>query len=129
MIQASGRWNRFNGLRIAADLRSHLALWQTAIFTRQPRIPTGSADTELRHRVDMIAMGNKSKEDINLDRLFIIPKPGQQQSLEDLVRDWLATEMKWVSRGEGARIATRNQRQFQDFKADEPRFLLSLWWE
>ena len=129
MIEAGGRWGGFDGRRIAADLRGSLPLWRTAIFTRQPHLPVGSSDTELRHRVDLIALRDLPKGEINLDRLFVIPEPGRSDELEKLARSWLATEMKWIPRGEAAQAMGGNQREFRDYAKDEPRFLLSLWWE
>jgi hypothetical protein len=129
MIEAGGRWGRFNGPRIAADLRDHLALWRSAIFTRQPRVPVGSSDTELRHRVDLITLSGLPGGEINLDRLFVVPEPGGQDALEKLTREWLATETCWIPRQEAARALGGSQPQFQDYAQDEPRFLLNLWWE
>ncbi len=129
MIEAGGRWGDFNGSRIAADLRANLPLWRTAIFTRQPRLPVGPSDTELRHRVDLIALRDLSRGEINLDRLFIIPEPGRSDALEKLTRDWLATETTWISRGDASRSMGSNLRQFLDYAEDEPRFLLNLWWD
>lgn len=129
MIEAGGCWGGFDGRRIAADLRAHLPQWRTAIFTRQPRLPFGSPDTELRHRVDLIALRDLPKGEINLDRLFVIPEPGRSDDLEKLARCWLATEMKWISHDQAADALGANQREFRDYAKDEPRFLLSLWWE
>src|SRR6185437_2690223 len=129
MIEAGGRWSGFDGPRIAADLRASLPLWRTAIFTRQPHLPSGSSETELRHRVDLIALRDLPKGEINLDRLFVIPEPGRSNAMEKLARYWLATEMKWIPRREAADALGANQRGFHDYAKDEPRFLLSLWWE
>lgn len=129
MIEAGGRWGGFDGRRIAADLRANLPLWRTAIFTRQPHLPFGSPDTELRHRVDLIALRDLPKGEINLDRLFLIPDPGRADDLEKLARYWLATEMKWIPRDQAADALGTNQREFRDYAKNEPRFLLSLWWE
>lgn len=129
MIEAGGRWGDFNGPCIAADLRANLPLWRTAIFTRQLRLPVGPSDTELRHRVDLIALRDLSQGEINLDRLFIIPEPGRSGTLEKLTRNWLATETTWISRGEASRSMGANLRQFLDYAEDEPRFLLNLWWD
>lgn len=129
MIEAGGRWSGFDGRRIAADLRASLPLWRTAIFTRQPHLPVGPSDTELRHRVDLITLRDLPQGEINLDRLFVIPEPGRADDLEKLARYWLATEMKWIPRHEAAHAMGPNQREFRDYAKDEPRFLLSLWWE
>jgi hypothetical protein len=129
MLEAGGRWGGFHGARIAADLRANLPLWRTAIFTRQPRVPGGHSDTELRHRVDLIALSALPKGEINLDRLFIIPEPGRADALEKLARNWLATEMTWISHCEAARAMGGDRRQFEDYAEGEPRFLLNLWWE
>jgi hypothetical protein len=129
MLDAGGRWGRFNGPRIAADLRTNLPLWRNIVFTRQTRMPVGSSDTELRHRVDLIALRDSPKGAISLDRLFIVPEPGKQDEFEALARDWLATEMSWIPRTDAASAVGRKAKLYPDYAADEPRYLLNLWWE
>lgn len=128
LIEAGGLWGDFNGPRIAVDLRGSLPLWRTAIFTRQPRLPAGSSDTELRHRVDLIMLGELHNGEINLDRLFIVPEPGRQDALEKLAGGWHASDLHWISRSEASLAMSSGPTQFQDYAADEPRFVLSLWW-
>jgi hypothetical protein len=129
MLDAGGRWGGFNGPRIAADLRANLPLWRTLVFTRQSHMPAGSSDTELRHRVDLIALRDSPKGVINLDRLFIVPEPGKQDEFEKLARHWLATEMTWISRADAASAMGRKAKFYHDYAVDEPRYLLNLWWE
>ncbi len=129
LLEAGGRWNDFDGQRISGDLRAHKQPWHAAIVTRQPRVLSGTPVTELRHRVDLIVLRDLPKDHANLDHLFVLPEPGQQDSLEQLARGWAADELVWIPRREASQAMGASKFQFQEYPADEQRFLLSLWWD
>jgi hypothetical protein len=129
LIEASGIWGAFNGPRIAADLRASQPLWQRIIFTRQPRVPGGSSDTELRHRVDLILHQAQPGNGGGLDRLYIVPNANRQDEIERLAQAWQATEIAWLSKHEASRSQATTPEKCLGFAADEARFVLSLWWE
>ena len=129
LIEAGGNWNSFDGPRIAGDLRTHSRLWRAAIITRLPRAPAGTPVTELRHRVDLIVLRDLPGGHLNLDHLFLLTEPGQQDVLEQLARAWLAHDLVWMPQREALRAMGASRGRFQDYPQDEPRFLLSLWWD
>jgi hypothetical protein len=129
LIEAGGSWNSFDGRRIASDLRAHVQLWRAAIITREPRIMAGTPVTELRHRVDLIILRDLPSGHVNLDRLFLLTEPSQQDALEQLARGWSATEFVWKPQREALRAMGAIRARFQDYPQDEARFLLSLWWD
>lgn len=129
LIEACDRWNNFDGPRIAKDLRAQTGLWRAAIITREPRVLAGTPVTELRHRVDLIALRDLPKGQVNLDHLFLLPEPGRQDALEQLARGWAATDSIWKPQREALRAMGASRAKFQDYQEDEPRFLLSLWWD
>ncbi len=129
LLEAGRQCGSFDGPRVSADLRAHKQLWQAAIVTRQPRVLSGTPVTELHHRVDLIVLRDLPKDLVNLDHLFVIPEPGQQDALEQLAHGWLADELVWIARREASRALGASKFQFPEFPADEQRFLLSLWWD
>jgi hypothetical protein len=129
LLEAGGRCNGFDGPRVSADLRAHKQLWQAAIVTRQLRVLSGTPITELRHRVDLIVLRDLPKDQVNLDHLFVIPEPVQQDALEQLARGWSSDELVWIALREASRAMGASKFQFPEFPSDEQRFLLSLWWD
>jgi len=129
LLEAGGSWNNFDGQRFSADLRAHKHLWRAAIITRQPRVLSGTPVTELRHRVNLIVLRDLPGDHVSLDHLFVLPEPSQQDSLEQLARGWSADELVWIPRREASRAMGTSKFQFQEYPADEQRFLLSLWWD
>lgn len=129
MIQACGQWNSFDGQRIAKDLRANLRVWRSAILTRVSRLPKGAIATELKHHVNLIALRDLPKNHVNLDTLFIIPEPREQDRLEHLAAGWSPDEMKWFARPEGLRALGSSKFQFAEYTEDESRFLFQAWWD
>jgi len=128
LIEACGHWNTFNGTRIAADLRAHADLWSSAVLTALPMILDGTVVSELRHRVNLVALRDLPNEHVNLDTLFILPHLGRQDAVEALVRAWSPDEVTWISLREGSRAMGASKFRFQDYSADEARFLLRARW-
>ena len=129
LIEASGSWNSFDGPRMAKELRAHTRIWRAAILTREPRVLAGTPVTELRHRVDLIVLRDLPSGHVNLDHLFLLPEPGQQDAVEQLARGWSATDFVWQPQREALRAMGASRARFQDYQQDEPRFLLGLWWD
>ena len=129
LIEACGRWNSFDGPRIAGDLRANTQLWRSAIIARMARVLTGTPVTELRHSIDLIVLRDLPQGLVNLDHLFLLTEPGQQDALEQLARGWSADECVWIPQREASRAMGSTPKRFQDYTTDEPRFLLSVWWD
>jgi hypothetical protein len=129
LIEASGHWNSFDGPRIAGDLRAHTKFWRSAIIARQTRVLTGKPVTELGHRIDLLVLRDLPDGLVNLDQLFLLAEPAQQDALEQLARGWSADECVWIPQREAFRAMGTSPARFQDYTKDEPRFLLSLWWD
>lgn len=64
-----------------------------------------------------------------MDTLFILSEPGQQDELEHLARAWLPDEVAWIPRRESSRAMGASKFHFQEYAADENRFLLRVWWD
>jgi hypothetical protein len=128
MIEASGQWNSFDGERIAADLRAHIELWRSAVLTRVPSFQ-GARITELRDQVNLVVLRDLPGDVINLDTLFILPEPDQQDGLEQLAGAWSADEIAWIPRREGARAMGASKSWCPEYTVDENRFLLRVWWD
>jgi hypothetical protein len=129
LIEASGQWNSFDGGRIAIDLKANIQLWRSAVLTRLPSLLEGTPATELRHRVNLVVLRDLPGGHINLDTLFILPEPGQQDALEQLAQAWSPDELEWIDRRESSRAMGASRFQFPDYRADEDRFLLRVWWD
>ena len=85
--------------------------------------------TELRHCVDLIALRDSPSNQINLDTLFVIPEPREQDQLEQLAEAWSPDEMTWFPRREGLRAMGSSKFQFTEYSTDEVRFVLGVWWD
>jgi hypothetical protein len=129
LIDASGHWNDFDGPRIASDLRKHIHLWRSAVVLRLPRVLRGTPITELQHSVDLIALRDLCEGHINLDCVFILPEPAQQEELERLALQWSPDEVVWIPRREAAKAMGMSKLKMSDFALDEQMFLLKLWWD
>jgi len=127
MIEASGQWNNFDGGQIARDPGQNLRTWRSAILTRLPMI--SEQNTELKHRANLIALRDLPKNQINLDTLFILPEPYEQQQLQFLSAKWSPDEMVWYSLSEGLRALGASKMHYRDYPDNEDRFLLRLWWD
>lgn len=129
LIQAGGRWNRFDGRRIASELRQNRQLWRAVIIAREPNVLNGLPGTELCNRVNLVTLRDLPVGRTNLDSLFLLAEPGRQDALECLARSWSCDELVWVTQGEALRAMGVNWMAYPDYPQDEPRFLLELWWD
>jgi hypothetical protein len=143
-----GSFNQFDGRRVAGDLEAHRALWEAAWMRRadllhilqlglMQKVATGELDRDrvldevLRHPAgwtlaltatdDLLPLRDLPEGYWNVDRLYLLARPGQEAALEALARTWLADEVVWLD-GRVARVAMGGHRR------PEPRVLV-VWWD
>jgi hypothetical protein len=89
----------------------------------------GTPITQLQHSVDLIALRDLCEGHINLDCVFILPEPAQQEELERLALQWSPDEVVWIPRRKAAKAMGMSKFKMSDFALDEQMFLLKLWWD
>ena len=143
-----GSFNRFDGRRVAGDLEAHRGLWEAAWMRRadllhvlqlnlMAKVATGELDRdrvldEVRRRPggwtlaltatdDLIPLRDLAEGYWNVDRLYLLARPGQEAALEALARTWLGDEVVWLD-GRVARLAMGGHER------PEPQVLV-VWWD
>jgi len=142
------RFNRFDGRRVAGDLEAHRALWEAAWMRRvdllhilqlnlMEKVAIGELDRDhaldevlrrpeswtlaLTMTDDLIPLRDLPEGYWNVDRLYVLARPGQEAALEALARTWLADEVVWLD-GRVAQAALGGHRR------REPQVLV-VWWD
>ena len=142
------RFNRFDGRRVAGDLEAHRALWEAAWMRRadllhilqlnlMEKVATGERardhvlDEVLRRPEswtlaltmtdDLLPLRDLPEGDWNVDRLYVLARPGHEAALEALARTWLADEVVWLD-GRVAQVALGGHWR------REPQVLV-VWWD
>jgi hypothetical protein len=142
------RFNRFDGRRVAGDLEAHRALWEAAWMRRadllhilqlnlMERVATGEPDRDhvldevlrrpeswtlaLTMTDDLIPLRDLPEGHWNVDRLYVLARPGQEAALEALARTWRADEVGWLD-GRVAQVAMGG------YWRPEPQVLV-VWWD
>src|SRR5262245_30647977 len=133
------RFNNFDGVRVAADLRSHRRLWRMVAMTQlirpvfQPRQnPVTSpsyVEPPLYQKAPLRGYCYVVDDTFVADYLVLYAEPGAQGALEQLTAQWSADEAWWVGADEGFRtIGARSLEEKRDFE-DDDRVILILWWD
>ncbi len=75
-IRTAGRWNNFDGPRIATDLEENSTLWSAAYLTIAPnKLFPELREYSLDHRYNLQALRDLSEEGyVYNDILFVLPK-------------------------------------------------------
>jgi hypothetical protein len=129
LIELSGTWNEFDGIRIAQALRDNKALWRSAFFCRHP-LPMNPPfldrpEPRLEHLVDLVTLRDLPDNSVNLDRIYLFTEPGRQADLESLARAWKPDDIYWYDSSEAENaLGVHPLREWQGGKC-----ILVLWWD
>jgi hypothetical protein len=130
LIRNAGRWNNFEGDRIAADLEANRLLWRAAYFT------VGSAKLfpELRpynieHRFNLLPLRQLSEGYLSCDTLFLLPQVNAHDQLEKLAAGWNAEALSWWSLDFVARAMMVSKKHHDHLFPDKSRGVLYVWWD
>ncbi len=130
LIRAAGRWNNFDGERIASDLEENTSLWRAAHFT----VSANKLFPELReysldHKYNLRPLRDLSEGFLHNDILFLLPRADEHSRLEQLVARWNADDISWWTFDFVSRAMQVNRKFHSHLFPDESRALLYLWWD
>ena len=142
------RLHRFDGRRVAGDLEAHRGLREAAWMRRidllhilqlnlMEKIATGALERDrvldevlrrpesrtlaLTMTDDLIPLRDLPEGYWNVDRLYLLARPGHEAALEALARTWLTDEIVWLD-GRVAQVALGGH------WCPEPQVLV-VWWD
>ena len=101
--------NNCNGKKVAKLLRDHRHLWHAVLMPSRRLDPL--RDMEYGHW--------------SADTLYILPKEGQEESLEALAKRLKADEVNWL----GGEKALELLGYWKKGIEENPRLILTLWWD
>jgi hypothetical protein len=116
-------FNDFDGERVVEDLINFKELWRGAVmdrgycdFVSEPRFVSG---------INLIKLRDIDSDYWSVDTLFILPKPGKEDSLEELANTWKADEVGWV----GGKEACKMLGSYSGEREENSKQVLRIWWD
>jgi hypothetical protein len=79
--------------------------------------------------VNLIVLRDLPHNLVNLDTLFLLAEPGQQDGLEALARGWDADEIDWIEQDEAFQAMGDSAVVNKSYAADRQRVVLRVWWD
>lgn len=103
-------FNDFDGSKVLSQLRDNRHLWKAVLMTRLK---------------DLVSLRDISKNEWNVDSLYILPQPGKELELEVMALRWNARahHVKWIGRSEAMHLLGTSSVK------DVDKAILSIWWD
>ena len=130
LIRNAGRWNNFDGERVATDLQQNRLLWRAAYLT----VGSHQLFPELRpyaieHRFNLLPLRQLSEGYLSYDTLFLLPEANAHHQLERLAAGWNADELSWWTLDFVSRAMMVSKKRHDHLFPDKTRGVLYLWWD
>ena len=103
--------NNLNGDQVVQDLKANRGLWRAALMDSPNSLVTLA---ELEYG-----------DAWNADTLYVLPQPGQEDSLELLAARWNADEVQWIGGEEACRLLG----EYSPERRSNLRQILRVWWD
>jgi hypothetical protein len=131
LIECSGRWNSFDGPKIAATLRANSPFWRA--------VTIGNTGGDIRFNAegeacgvnpDLGLLGGLLEECVVFDLLWAIPTAGHTESLEKLFRSFHADSIRWLPLEDCVSAFGRiTPEDFISAGHKPDRAVLEAWWD
>jgi hypothetical protein len=132
LIEASGRWNAFDGPSIARELRTNHAIWRTVVFRGPEESVYMDGESGEVKSAERDFSPHRGLPDFlyGYDTIQVTPNCGMEDRLEKLADRWGADSIRWYDLSVArSALELRDESAYANSGGDPHRVVLELWWD
>jgi hypothetical protein len=131
LIESCGKWNSFDGPKMAAALKARRDIRRAVVITDSDDEPRFNSDGEfVGIHPDLGALRVLASGHITYDIVRAVPKPGQEQELEDIFVSFHPDRLQWISfDGAAGAFERMSPAAFAEMGGDLNHAVTEAWWD